>query len=891
MALSASAAVHLNGGTEAWPAEDEELLTQLLQLQDVVIDGHHSVFKLPANSIEYLKSGILGHGANANSSAYAAHQRQQLRSARMPGSGGSFGSQPAAGLNPIFLEKSDSLVRAEGQLKRQRIERDLQAQVDQRKRVSRAADPGVDGPSRIDVNAVLNAAMIQVTPLSGLKPDKAISVDSFDENDYYSSQAPDAWSSDASSSECSDKGVVAFTADYERLDGAVSRTDANSSHAFPSAASTKRRGFTLSGVTAQQLASTKKRALTTSGATAQQPASKNAPYFYANEPEDVYQAEDEDEEYTPPDAAAFDSFRDDFDNARPQFVTPPEDSDSDYEPGEITQDSTMATPYQELQHVAQPSPRVPIIRNHLTHIAAPQPNRVSPLATAKGPSIELELVNGRPEIVHKAKPQQRSYQYLSRASTASPSGNGVSGINKKFKNKKKRKPRDQERNDKPAKKGKHRKNATAEYLMQRDPYIKDEPISPPPFSANVPEYVPAPQYRPASARVDLLNPSQPSQHVQYVPEASTSNMRYESSPAPLVSARVTSPAKYRPVHRDTQDLRRVASLHYAQRAPSPSQRYSPVAPSRASLAYCGSRQEIPPPAPQPPEAPPHHFGSADSQVQYFRPDRASSPSRTNQFEGTYSRAQTPTMMAPPPSRSIIMDQYGNRYYAATEPVLSSRASAVPVERRADVGYERAPSNTAYLQTPLSSAQYEPIDSRAAAPAVPTRRQETVQYIDSNGYPLRDYSMRPPNPPARYLEELAPPPPRALEATSPVYQHIPRYEAALPQQPSRDAATSPVYQHGPRPYSVRPDDAAPPTSAYMRQASVVPTQYVRQDMAPPPPPPRAVSVMPAGIGGVVDHGAQYQYATPGPPPLGGAAVKYVDRYGREVYAQEIRQVYQ
>ncbi|KXL47264.1 hypothetical protein M433DRAFT_143089 [Acidomyces richmondensis BFW] len=855
MALSASAAVHLNGGTETWPAEDEELFTQLLQLQNVVIEGNHPVFKLPPSSIENLKSGSLDHGAHPDSSEGAANQQQTLQSTHVSNLGSGYGSRPANGLNPIFLEKADSLVRAEGQLKRQRIERDLQAQVDQRKHTSRTADLGFDGPSRIDVDAVLKAALIQVTPLSGLKPGKGASVDSFDENDYYSSQAPDVWSSDASSSEGSDKSVGAFTADYERLDGAVPRTDANSSHVLKSATSMKRRDLT---------------------------------------------AEDEDEEYTPPDATAFDSFRDNFGNENAQSVTPPEDDDSDYEPGEITQDSTMATPYQDPQHASQPSPRVPVIRNHLTHIAAPQPNRVSPLATAKGPSIELELVNGRPEIVPKAKPQQRPYPYLSRASTASPSGNGISGSNKKLKNKKKRKQRDQERNDKPAKKGKHRKQATAESLMQREPYIKDEPISPPSFSANVPEYVPAPQYRPAPAHVDLLSPSRPNQHVQYVPESSTSNLRYESTPAPLVPTRVASPAQYRPVQRDTQDLRRVASLHYAQRPPSPSQQYSPAAPYRASLAFGGSRHEIPPPAPEPPEPTPHHYMPADGQVQYLRPDRAPSPPRTRQFEDGYSRPQTPAMMAPPPPRSIIMDQYGNRYYAATEPVFSSRASAAPVERRADAAYERVPSNAAYLQTPLSVAQYEPIDSRAAAPAGPIRRQEAVHYVDSNSYPLRDYSMRPSNPPARYLEEPAPPqpyqappprPPQARESTSPVYEHVPRYEAAFQPQLARDAAASPVYQPRPRPYSVRPDDAAPPAQAYMRQASVAPIQYVRHDMAPPPPPPRAVSVMPAGIGGVADPGAQYQYAGPAPPPPGGAGVKYVDRYGREVYAQDVRPVYQ
>lgn len=939
MALSVSAEpAHVNGTTTlaSLPADEEELYTQLLRLQDVVIAGKHAVFKLPQSAIEQLKAALIVPDTPdaVNGAAFAtSHQQQQSPFAKVNGLPGlhapataatngtaSAYAAKAAGLDPIFLQKSDSLVRAEGQLKRQRIERDLQAQIDQRRHTTRDKDPGAEGPSRIDIDAVLNTALIKVAPVSGLKPAKAASVSSFDENDYYSSQAPSDWSSDASSSKGSDKGAGAFTANFERVDATAA------AHAPTS--------FTESSRYAQ------KRAIPGSS---MPHASKDRPHFYTNEPEDVCEVEDEDDEYTPPDAAAFDSFLGDGTAMDVQQTPPPEDDNSDYEPGEITNESIASPQYHPAPQAAQPSPRVPVIRNHLTHIAAPQPNRVSPLATAKGPSIELELVNGRPEVVHRPQPQHRSVPMRSRASTASPSGNGAGGSSKKARHRKKRK-REQVEQNRPAKKGKReRQAAQAVSPVQQEPFpfIKDEPVSPPPFTS-VPE---APmyeqqQYRPAPPPIDLVSPGHAPQ-IQYAPEPPRSGLRYEY--AQPISPVVASPGPFRPAQRDTQDLRRVASLHYAQRPPSPTLRmYSPAGPYRAaSVAYGEQRPLQLPPAPEAPEAPRYQEVPTPVQMPYARTERLPSPPRVQQYQDPYSRAQSPAPMAPPPPRRIVVDQFGNRYYAA-EPVpvpASARASVAPVDRRAETQplYERAPSrmSLAYPRAP-QAIQYEPAEATMAPPPPPTRRQEQAgEYIDANGYRVREYSARPaeptryaeaptspvyqqmpryeqmPPPPAptapserehtspvyqqapRY-EHMPPPPapsaPSERERTSPVYQQAPRYEQMPPPQthapPAREP-TSPVYQQAPRAYSVRPEETAPPQAApgYIRQASVAPMQYVRQDMAPPPPPPhgaRAMSVVPAA-----DYGVQqpaYSYAPALPP-----AVKYVDQYGREVFPQQVRQV--
>jgi hypothetical protein len=898
MAMTAVAAT----AVPAPQAADEELYNSLLDLQDAVISGHHPVIKLPAQAIAQLKASLGVPGANTNLSAYAANQ-QQLQAAApvvngLPGLNGNYGRQQASGgLDPIFLEKSDSLVRAERQLKRQRLEREIEAQVTQRKHAARGGDPSIEAPSRINVDEVLNAALILVTPVSGLKPDPARSVSSFDENDYYSSQAPDDWSSSSSPSKGSDKGTGAFTADFERLDG-------NRTKPIPSFA--------------ESSASAQKRALVGS-ALPPSASAKTRPSIQTNELENVYTVDDdEDDEYTPPDAAAFDSFREHPSAVEVQQVTPPDD-DSDYEPGEITQESNVPTPQQPQTHVAQTSPGVPVIRNHLTHIAAPQPNRVSPLATAKGPTYELELVNGRPEVVQKQKPkpQQRSYPIQSRASTASPSGNDAgAGANlSKKQRKKKRKLQNLSVDNRPAKRGRRdRQHPRPLSPSQQDTYIKDEPVSPPPFSAtNVPEYAPSSQYRPPPAQIDLSSPVQPPRQVQYVPEPSRSTLRYEyAPPAPQTVPRVASPAAYRPVQRDTQDLRRVASLHHAQRAPSPQERmYSPAPYRAASTIYDGSRSlhQIPPEAPEAP-----HYVPVNGQPQYVRPVADRSPPRLQEYDPNYSRAQSPAVMAaPPPSTRVLQDQYGRRYLVAeSAPAPSAaRASVAPVERQPEPIYERAPSRmaTTYAKPP-APAPYEPAGTSMAPLSFPAKRQEQqLQYIDANGYIIPDQNGRSAQPPpARYQEEptspvyqapraryeTMPPPGAARESTAPAYQYVSRYEPSMapPPAPARQEAKSPVYQPVPRAYSVRPEEPPQPAPGYLRQASVAPVQYVRQaEMAPPPAPARAVSVMP-GVG-ATDYNYQpqpqqtYGYASGTPP----SQVKYVDQYGNEVYPQQIRQVYQ
>ncbi|KAF2160808.1 hypothetical protein M409DRAFT_70135 [Zasmidium cellare ATCC 36951] len=876
MALHVSNAQQVNG-TQSASAEEEELYDQLLRLRDSVIAGTHPQLKLSAAAIdELLKAqrhtatataepspppvvnGFADNGVafDANGTTNAPQSSIAPTFAGLPGLQAPSNSlvnnsvhtphKPSSSgtLDPIFLEKSDSLVRAEGQLKRQRIERELQTQYDQRKPAhgARDKDAAVDAPVALDVEDILVKASAREPHLSGLMPPKPSTPSSFDENDYYSSQVESEWSSPESASKVSDRAAGAdFTGFHETSNGA-SASHVKTSNAAP------------------QLG---------------QSAKDHAVQVNNLQSQGVYHVDDDDDdddEYDPEDVPAFASFPNGNNVPVGGHVTPPEDDDdSEYEPGEITQESAVPTPYEQRQPPSQPSPQVPVIRNHLTHIAAPQPNRVSPLAVAKRPSIELELINGRPEVVQKSRPKPN------RASTGSPPYTGTGAK----KGKKKKRKRDQEPTNRNNKKSRRERNAAAQSPpspAHNQPYIKDEPISPPPF-ANVPEVQPfgqrAAQYRPAE--IDLVSPRHIPQSTQYAHEAPRSGLRYEyAAPASPAVVQVASPA-HRAVHRDTQDLRRVASLHYAQRPSSPAQRaYSPAPSRTVSMTYGDPRlsraMEVESPQyqePVPPEA-----------ARDVRHERSRSPPRLQEYQDPYARVSSPAMLPPPPAappRRIVVDQYGNRYYAAEpapiQPPPPARASVAPVERRPamEFGYERAPSRmaTTYGQAPT---QYEAADRMAPPPSRRPIPDERTAYVDAGGYRVRDYE--PPSSQVRYVE--AP--------TSPTYQPVPaaRYETMAPPPPPSEP-TSPVYAPI-RSYSVRPEESAPmptPTAYAPRQASVAPVQYARQEPSGiAATPTRAMSVMP-GYEQPTSAKRAYSHAP--------AQVRYLDQYGREVFPSEVRQM--
>ncbi|KAI5367948.1 hypothetical protein Slin15195_G030820 [Septoria linicola] len=859
------------------PAEEESFYNKLLGLADAVVSGQHAQFKLSPAAIEQLKaslallnapaatdsrlSNVVAHSANA--SATNTQQQSAPSAPTFAGLPGLQAQNPhfvndaapslikatSSGLDPIFLEKSAVLIKAENQHKRQHIERELQAQF---KRPGR--DEGAEAPS-LDMGTILAISATRESHVTGLKRSGRVDSEasSFDTNDYYSSQVQSDWSSPESASKGSDRAADALPADFESLGGPSVRSS-----------------FAKTSVSGKQPAVARDDRVSKDAINAQFAPARSTYQVVEDD------GDDEDDEYTPPDASVLAGYDEDAGMEEGQIGSD-EDDDDDYEPGEVTVNSHAPFP-PSTRAGQQRSPKV--IRNHLTHIAAPQPNRVSPLAVAKGPNLggELELVNGRPEVVGH-KHNNRHNPNMSRASTASPQ-NGVGGSNKKRRNKKRKRDNDQQQQTGGGRAKKKRdRHAVPQSPAQYEPRIKDEPVSPLPF-AGVPEAQPfaqyaqrPPHYRPAE--IDLVSPRHiPLPASPYAPEVRSSGLRYEyaQSASPSV-IRVASPAAYRPVQRDNQDLRRVASMQYAHRPPSPGQRaYSPAPKSAVSMAQADPRMSQAPPEMRYQEVP-----------------------RMQEYHDPYhARPQSPALMPPPAAPAkIVVDQFGNQYYAAAAeppaplpPPQAYRASVAPPDRRVatlDTGYDRAPSRAANV---YAQPVYERSDTRMAPPP-PKRRigeESGIQYVDANGYavPAPQYSR----PEVRYMEP----------ATSPVYQQMPqvRYEMAPPPtRPARELTspvyaepTSPVYAPS-RSYSVHPDAPLAPDytrhasiapQQYARQGSVAPQQYARPDV-PAAPLARATSVMPGY------EQPQPQLYAPAPAPQ----VRYVDQYGREVYQSEPRQV--
>lgn len=101
--------------------------------------------------------------------------------------------RPTSEIDPIFLTKSDDLVRAELQLQRQRVERSLRDQLDQKRQESRQKASIQDAKPDFDVSEVLQKAFEMVNPSPSVDaPGAGQSSDSFDDNSFYSSRAPDS---------------------------------------------------------------------------------------------------------------------------------------------------------------------------------------------------------------------------------------------------------------------------------------------------------------------------------------------------------------------------------------------------------------------------------------------------------------------------------------------------------------------------------------------------------------------------------------------------------------------------------------------------------------------------------------------------------------------------
>lgn len=251
---------------------------------------------------------------------------------------------------------------------------------------------------------------------------------------------------------------------------------------------------------------------------------------------------------------------------------------------------------------------------------------------------------------------------------------------------------------------------------------------------------------------------------------------------------------------------------------------------------------------------------------------------------------------PPPARKVVVDQYGNKYYAAEPQQPSVRASVAPQPRLQENSvYERAPSRASVAYAPRPGAVYEDVEPSSMAPP-PRRIVARQEYAPApTGY--RDYrpvEQARPGEPVYYSDESRMPPPsaqrivsragtvqpggypaqpqRQYSARPPAPEYYPEvqgpvYGHDVPPPPPQRAQT--VYAQDPssagqyvtRAYSVRPEQE-PAVRYVSRHPSMAPQAEYIHRQEPPGPPMRAVSVMPAPEYDPRQSEVRYSYAPAG-----------------------------
>lgn len=581
--------------------------------------------------------------------------------------------RPASDIDPLFLTKPDHLVKAELQLHRKRMERTLRDQWEQSKREAKQRPSLQDTKPDFDVSEVLDKAHTIVKPVA-VEP--VIDVDprpSLDDS-YYSSKAPDsppgmedqeippqAIPTGPSSARVPAAPVEQYTDELQRLED-LNRTGSDQEMQDAYSVADQHIPHPQKQVHSRQ--------------------KETAPRFHESQQADNV----EEPEYSPPSP-----------------VAPPVDHRT-YQ--QLPAHNQTRQPYTERVREMPSGDNITVVRNHITSPAAPLPSRVSPLAMAKVPSVQQVRDDRFEHGVIRVDSDPESGR-------ASPSG-PVPQIGSR----KRRKIQEREQDGH----GVSYKQSNADHSV---PYIKEEPVSPPPFTddflvthsrrpAQHPVYIDieSPQYTPNAER------HEPTSRAPVYESAS-----YHESPVEQRMARPLSRVgTARPV-RDNTDLRRVASLQYA-RQPEYHDGYIERDPHLArSASYTVMDRRLP--------EQPRYYEDVSYGPRYVQVN----PAPQQVYGDQYYDEQPPQAMPPPPRRYVI-DEHGNEY----EMVPSRRTQTMaPPSRPAS----RAPAPQGEI--------YDDRHVRTASVRAPSVVQDP--YVER-----------------RYVQEMPPP--------QPVYRRVPSQYAPV-----------------------------------------------------------------------------------------------------------------
>ncbi|THC98800.1 hypothetical protein EYZ11_001708 [Aspergillus tanneri] len=535
--------------------------------------------------------------------------------------------RPTSEIDPIFLTKSADLVRAELQLQRQRVERSLREQLEQRKQESRQKASIQDANPDFNVSDVLHKAFEMVNPSPSVDaPGAGASSESLDDNSFYSSRAPDSPQQGdqqrPSPAGPSNQEELATAVPAEPYSDELQRLEA-----------LNRPGLD------QEMRDTYPVADHRLPCHQRRPPAIEAEYVppgfqEPQPPSDAF----EEPEYSPP---------------APGVAPMERGTGHEYLQGghpsgarQRGQETRIPDRGRYARRSLSPGDDVKVIRNHITSPAAPQPSRVSPLATAKVPSVH-QLKDTPPEYgpERQASPDVAPQPLVSR---------------------KRRRIHDEKDKARPV-----------PYRVQPgrsdEPHIKEEPVSPPPFADSAPTYRSRqPQERPVY--IDIVSP-------RYTPvierrDPAVREQGYELDPYEFhgetgIPSTASRSGTRRPM-RDDQDLRRVASLHQSRQQEYARGYVDPASPRglRATSYAVVERSpheraryydELAPPATR------RYIAAGET------------PSSPRYREAYYEEEPAARIIAPPPRR-IVVDEHGNQYYDEPAPAPRMQTMLPPSAR-------------------------------------------------------------------------------------------------------------------------------------------------------------------------------------------------------------------
>jgi hypothetical protein len=820
MAQGAVAPAPTNGAGPALSAEElREILEyeRIVQFRDAVLAGTHPRVKIPPHLV-----GKQIHPTRNVSSPSASTPRANMLVQPARSTPGSYNEESSSfynrspnnprsatgahvpipsksEINPILLEKSDDLIKAEIQLQRQRLERALREQIEQRRIAAKALLQTSESLPSFDISEVLSKALAIVHPSTVAEVEPSVGArssasDSFDENTFYSSQhdTPEL----LSPSQDQQKEPV------DMQSRGVASVDERPAEFYSSKNQVGDRDVVITGASLSNDNHMQEAPDTRHSPSNQ---TRTAPFY---------------EQTSAMANSESSSSRGALAGNTSASETTQDAAQSSKRPNNSAEAGNMASKQRLDQMVVQDTSQdllqqavedvraSPLIRAHNLSPIAPQPARVSPLATAREPPV-LRHAN----LADEAPPAQVA-ALRNRASGISSTDSSPKGAkaSEKKKDKKKKKRKAKEAVDTP-----------------ESPYIKPEPRSPSPFAV-APLPRPQKRQRQSGQYAAELNYDEPRfEHEEEVQEQAPE--RYMEARAPRAYERYEDrydterprpePA-YRRVEREENDYRRVSEGSHARRPQSPAVYAVPYPPSEIRQVRAASHTVLDRRVLEEPRYYREPIPTASVRPDADR-ERSKSPILRDR--------RSPIPMGPPrkPLR-IVIDEYGNEYIDPT-PVPSMRQSVPPPirYRESELVYERAPVRAVPTRTPIIEYDEERNTYRRASPAlalprrVATQPEYSAQPPEYRSYRQREYSVRP--------TVMAPPGEEYVQIRAPERRHVSHYEEApreyAPRTPS--VRPEPVRYEMPREYAPRLQSVRPEAPAREYAGSVRPEG--RREIAP------------------------------------------------------------